>query len=125
MKASPRLIYQTSSESGVSENVKTFYPSLITNILSTVYIDDHLPLSYVTSVSLAEIGGMNINVTSILFLTIGIICAFAKVNIMNLISIFVAISILDLFDGKVDIIGFHFALFITPSLMTLGYHGSL
>jgi hypothetical protein len=44
---------------------------------------------------------------------------------MNLISIFVAISILDLFDGKVDIIGFHFALFITPSLMALGYRGFL
>jgi len=122
--ASPRLIYQTSNESGVSENVKTHYPSLITNILSTVYIDDHLPLSYITSVSIAEINGMTINTMSVLFLIIGIICALSKVDIIQLISIFIAISILDLFDGKVDVIGFHFALFITPSLVTLGYRST-
>jgi GR25 family glycosyltransferase involved in LPS biosynthesis len=62
----PRLFYQTSTCSTVSTNTPNSFPNIINTILSHYYIDKHVKLSYITTVSCFRIGKFNITSSIIL-----------------------------------------------------------
>ena len=81
--STPRLAYQTSTDDTASENVSSSHPLMITKSLNNVYLDKMVRANYLTSVSFARVGSININFFSVLFLILGIIFSFMKVSIKN------------------------------------------
>jgi hypothetical protein len=110
--ASPRLVYQTSTDTNMSTNVKSRHPKIIQEILSNIKVDRHVRANYITTLSIARIGPIHINITSILFLIMGIIMRKNK----NLMLYFIILSIPDILYGGDYIV--NFMLFMLPKLFT-------
>lgn len=119
--STPRLAYQTSTDDNASENVSSSHPLILTKSLNNVYVDKMVRANYLTSMSIARLGSININFFSILFLILGIIFSFMKVSIKNATIFYLAISILDIVKLKSSndfkILFFHYLLFIIPIIL--------
>lgn len=119
--SNPRLAYQTSTDDNVSENVSSSHPLIATKSLNNINVDKMVRANYLTSMSIARVGNININFFSILFLILGIIFSFMKVSIKNATIFYLAISILDILKLKnsndLKILFFHYLLFIIPIIL--------
>jgi GR25 family glycosyltransferase involved in LPS biosynthesis len=119
--STPRLAYQTSTDDTASENVSSSHPLIVTKSLNNIYLDKMVRANYLTSVSFARVGSVNINFFSVLFLVLGIIFSFMKVSIKNATIFYLAISILDILKLKntndFKILLFHYSLLIIPIIL--------
>jgi GR25 family glycosyltransferase involved in LPS biosynthesis len=70
----PLLIYQSSTDNKPSLNVSNTYPILLNRILANFYVDKHVRLSYVTTLSIAQIGPFHITISIILICIIMSLC---------------------------------------------------
>jgi hypothetical protein len=118
----PRIVFQTSTDTMKSENVKASHPILLTSLLNKVYIDKMVRANYLTCVSFARIGPVDINIISVIFLFIGIILTVSlkkvDVNIMKKVTLFyILLSIPDIYYlNYLETIIFNYILLITPLL---------
>lgn len=121
-----KLIHQTSTDANYSSpkrssNVINKHPVLLQNILSKIYIDSHVTCDYLFTVSFMQIGPFTFNLTSILFLLLGII--FYKNNYITLSLIFFIGSLPDFFKlnsvvGGLNPLFLHYLLLISPKIFT-------
>lgn len=118
----PRLAFQTSTDTGISENVKAIHPSIITSLLRHVELDRMAKADYLLTVSIKQFGDYMVNTMSIIFLITGLICAYNQIDIKYLSLFYLLISLPDfqyIKDNKnmrMAIIVNYF-LFMTPSLL--------
>lgn len=131
-----KIIHQTSTDGGYtplrqqenekvgvlprSSNVINQHPMLLQNILSKIYIDKLVTCDYLFTVSFMQIGPFTFNLTSILFLLLGII--FYKNNYSLLSLIFFIGSLPDLFKlnsvvSRLNPIFLHYLLLISPKYL--------
>lgn len=66
----PRLIYQSSTDTTMSNNVSNLYPILLNNMLSDFYVDKHVKASYITTLSVFRLGEFNFTISTILIVII-------------------------------------------------------
>lgn len=66
----PRLLYQSSTDSNISNNVSNLYPIIVNKILSNFYLDTHVKASYITTLSVFRIGSVNITISVIILTTV-------------------------------------------------------
>jgi GR25 family glycosyltransferase involved in LPS biosynthesis len=126
-----KIIHQTSTDGGYaplrqnensrikvphSTNVINQHPILLQNILSKIYIDKHVTCDYLFTVSFMQIDDFTFNLTSILFLLLGII--FYKNNYTTLSVIFFIGSLPDLLSNNFKSTFLHYLLLISPKLLT-------
>ena len=116
----PRLAYQTSTDTGQSENIKVIHPSLITSPLRYIELDKMVKGDYIFTVSFRQVGGYIINGMSIIFLICGIICAMMNVKIKNLTLFYLLLSLPDMKHihnkNMITAITVNYFLLIFPSL---------
>jgi GR25 family glycosyltransferase involved in LPS biosynthesis len=122
-----KIIHQTSTDAGFqlgalprSSNVINQHPMLLQNILSKIYIDVHVTCDYLFTVSFMKIGPFTFNLTSILFLLLGII--FYKNNYSLLSLIFFIGSLPDFLKLNSVVRGLnplflHYLLLISPKYL--------
>ena len=119
----PRLAYQTSTDTGKSENIKAIHPSLLIMPLRQIELDKMVKGDYIFTVSFRQVGGYVINGMSIIFLLLGILCAFIGIEIKNLTLFYLILSLPDfkyINDKKMMFaIMVNYILFILPSLFVL------
>lgn len=120
-----KLIYQTSTDSNyslhtnknnLSTNVINKHPMFLQNILSKIYIDDHVTCDYLFTCSFMKIGSFTFNLTSILFLLLGII--FYRINYSLLSMSFFILSLPEILSRNVKSSSLHYFLLILPKLFT-------
>jgi len=99
----PRLAYQTSTDTGISENIKTKHPSIVIDMLRNYEIDKMFRGDYIATVSYKQVGPYCINLISFSFLLIGIICKLCKLPIRYLTIFYVILSLPD-FQYKKNLI---------------------
>jgi glycosyl transferase family 25 len=116
-----KIIHQTSTDAGFrthttrSTNVINQHPILLQNILSKIYIDKHVTCDYLFTVSFMQIGDFTFNLTSILFLLLGI--TFYKNNYSLLSLIFFIGSLPDLLSNNFKSTFLHYLLLISPKYL--------
>ena len=110
-----KLIHQTSTDAGfnlISSNIINKHPILLQNILSKIYINKHVTCDYLFTVSFMKLGPFTFNLTSILFLLLGIV--FYKNNYSTLSIIFLICSLPDIISKNVKSVFLHYLLLILP-----------
>lgn len=119
-----KIVHQTSTdanysiEKSISTNIVNSHPILFQNILSKYYIDKHVSLDYIFSVSFIQIGQFTFNLTSIIFVLIGILGIFYKnVHSTLIILIYLFVSLPDILRYNFKSIFLHFLLLISPRLI--------
>jgi len=116
----PRLAYQTSTDSTVSENAKSKYPLLLTDMLHKYEIDRMVRADYLSTTAIQQIGPYIINGITIMFLLLGAIAAVFKIPISYLSVCYLLLSVPDLVQRNPEntnaIVVNHF-LFILPSML--------
>jgi GR25 family glycosyltransferase involved in LPS biosynthesis len=116
----PRLAYQTSTDTGQSENIKVIHPSVITSPLRYIELDKMVKGDYIFTVSFRQVGGYIINGMSIIFLVTGVICAMMNVKIKNLTLFYLLLSLPDMKylhnKNMITAITVNYFLLILPSL---------
>jgi len=119
----PRLAYQTSTDTGKSENIKVSHPSLLTLPLRHIELDKMVKGDYIFTVSFRQVGPYIINGMSIIFLLLGLICAFIRIDIKYLTLFYILLSLPDFkyIDDKKMILTImvNYLLFVIPSLFVL------
>lgn len=124
--STPRLAYQTSTNDSASENVSSNHPLILTKSLNNVYVDKMVKANYLTSMSIARVGNVNVNFFSVLFLILGIIFSFMKVSIKNATIFYLVISILDILKlrnaNDFKILLFHYSLLIIPIILFYNFY---
>lgn len=95
----PRLLYQSSTDSNVSNNVSNTHPIIINKILSNFYVDKHVRSSYITTLSVFRIGSFNITISSLILISTIIlyITISNQRNYNTLILSLVLLSLSDIF----------------------------
>lgn len=113
----PRLAYQTSTDSGISTNVSSSHPLLLNNFLSKFEVDKRVRASYISTLSVIRLGDINVNIMSILFLIFGIL--MYKYDANTLTILFFLISFKDIFNisSNPNMMYFHYILLMLPSLV--------
>jgi GR25 family glycosyltransferase involved in LPS biosynthesis len=96
----PRLVYQSSTDNKPSSNVTTTYPILLNTILSNIYVDDHVRLNYITTLSIAQIGPLHITVSIILISIIMSLCVTTKCDWKLVLIFLFLISLSDLYKSR-------------------------
>jgi hypothetical protein len=96
----PRLVYQSSTDNKPSSNVTTTYPILLNTILSNIYVDDHVRLNYITTLSIAQIGPFHITVSIILISIIMSLCVTTKCDWKLVLIVLFLISLSDLYKSR-------------------------
>jgi glycosyl transferase family 25 len=91
----PRLIYQSSTDTTVSNNASNSYPILLNNILSNYYVDKHVKASYITTLSILRLGNFNITISSILLFIIIFTFIIFKVDYHYILVWIVLLSLPD------------------------------
>jgi GR25 family glycosyltransferase involved in LPS biosynthesis len=121
--ATPRLAYQTSTDTGKSENIKAIHPSLLTLPLRHIELDKMVKGDYIVTVSFRQVGPYIINGMSIIFLLLGLICAFIRIDIKYLTLFYILLSLPDfkyINDKKMMLtIMVNYLLFVIPSLFVI------
>lgn len=120
-----KLIHQTSTDTGLnlnngSSNVVNQHPILLQNILSKIYINNHVTCDYLFTCSFMKLGPFIFNLTSVLFLLLGII--FYNNNYHLLSLIFFISSLPDLFKLNFNVkelipLFLHYLLLISPKYL--------
>ena len=115
----PRIAYQTSTDNGISANVSSNHPILLSKFLNQFYFDKMTRANYFFNVSILRLGEINVNMASILFLFLGLV--LVKVDIKKITLFYILLSLPDicLVRSKNDIllIIFHYFLLILPTLI--------
>jgi GR25 family glycosyltransferase involved in LPS biosynthesis len=95
----PRLLYQSSTDSNISNNVSNIHPIIINKILSNFYVDKHVRSSYITTLSLLRIGSFNITISSLILISTIILYITISThrNYNTLILSIVLLSLSDIF----------------------------
>lgn len=95
----PRLLYQSSTDSNISNNVSNTHPIIINKILSNFYVDKHVRSSYITTLSVFRIGSFNITISSLILISVIIlyITISNQRNYNTLILSLVLLSLSDIF----------------------------
>jgi|LakMenE01Jun11ns_1017448.scaffolds.fasta_scaffold9955973_4 GR25 family glycosyltransferase involved in LPS biosynthesis len=95
----PRLLYQSSTDSNVSNNVSNTHPIIINKILSNFYVDDHVRSSYITTLSVFRIGSFNITISSLILIAAVVlyITISGQRNYNTLILFLILLSLPDIF----------------------------
>lgn len=115
---SPRLAYQTSTNTILSVNTTNSHPYLLHKILSNFYIDTLARADYNSRSVLFKVGKFPITGASALVIFLGLAAAIAHIDILYLIAGFAILSIPDIiYQSDLYSIILHFALFIGPSLL--------
>ena len=122
-----RIAFQTSTDSDISSTASNSHPLLLNKSLSKFYIDEKCRASYLTTVSIFRIGEFNFTISSLLFLTLGIILAnhlSSKDNFDDIVEatfLYLIISLPDLIQHinnpkkELDLaVKIHYILFIIP-----------
>jgi len=112
-----KLIHQTSTDTCFSDmtgssNVVNKHPILLQHMLSKIYINTHVTCDYLFTVSFMKLGPFTFNLTSILFLLLGII--FYKNNYITLSLTFFIFSLPDIISKNVKSVFLHYLLLILP-----------
>jgi GR25 family glycosyltransferase involved in LPS biosynthesis len=116
----PRIAYQTSTDSSVSSNVASQHPVLLNAFLSNFYIDRGVRANYISTLSIFRVGEVNLNISSIVFLLMGIVLAFYHLDIKFLSLAFLLLSLPDLIlPTTVIVVWWHYLLFVFPSALVL------
>jgi len=115
-----KLIHQTSTDANYyspngSSNVINRHPILLQNILSQIYIDNNVTCDYLFTVSFMKLGPFTFNLTSVLFLLLGII--FYEINYSLLSLAFFIGSLPDITSKNVKSVFLHYLLLISPKIL--------
>ena len=116
----PRLAYQTSTDSTSSENAKSKYPLLLTDMLHKYEIDRMVRADYLSTTAIQQIGSYIINGITIMFLLLGAIAAVFKIPISYLSICYLLLSVPDLVQRNpenTNVIVVNYFLFILPSIL--------
>lgn len=116
----PRLAYQTSTDSTSSENAKSKYPLLLTDMLHKYEIDRMVRADYLSTTAIQQIGPYIINGITIMFLLLGAIAAVFKIPISYLSVCYLLLSVPDLVQRNpenTNAIVVNYFLFILPSML--------
>ena len=115
----PRIAYQTSTDTGNSTNVSSTHPSLVCNYLEDIELDKMVRASYIASLSVIRIGDANLSVISIVLLLLGIVFAWIGIKSDAITIIFAIMSYKDITCDKTprSIIWIHYLLFVIPSIL--------
>jgi len=114
----PRLAFQTSTDTTVSTNTGKTHPYLLHRAFSSFYVDTHVRGDYGTRLVGLKLGQFLITGAAAIMAIAGIAAAIARINILYLIIGFTALSIPDFIQqSDASSIILHFALFIGPSLL--------
>jgi GR25 family glycosyltransferase involved in LPS biosynthesis len=115
----PRVAYQTSTDTNVSLNVSSSHPRFVQKLIEPLSIDRMVRLNYLGSVSIARVlPNVHLNTYSILFLALGV--ALSRYSVSTLTTAFVLLSTLDLLyvrrasDGAAVLL--HYLLFVLPAV---------
>jgi len=113
-----RIVYQSSTDSAISTNKSNTHPYLLSHILSHFYSDKYYRSNYDANVSLIQIGLFHGTMSSLLFLIIGIVCAYYKVNLYNITGFYILLNIPDILYTNNELpIFIHYFLLTIPSLI--------
>lgn len=114
----PRLAYQTSTNTIMSVNTTNSHPYLLHRLLSNVYIDTLARADYNSRSVLFKVGKFPVTGASAFIIFLGLAAAIARIDILYLIVGFAIVSIPDIvYKSDLYSIMLHFALFIGPSLL--------
>lgn len=112
----PRLAYQTSTNTGISENVLSVHPRALHHMLSQWELDVMVRGHYISTLAFARINNTNINLISVMFFIAGIVLAHMGFDIETVTCIFAILSFPDLIYEPIETVVFHYVLFIIPHL---------
>jgi glycosyl transferase family 25 len=119
----PRLAYQTSTDTTNSLNVSNSHPLIITNILSKFYLDKMVKASYIATVSLIQIPlplplpNLYITPITLFFLIISCVLAFFEISLESIILSYIIISLPDIYSCNFVYIILHLLTLITIPLL--------
>lgn len=77
----PRLLYQSSTNSGISTNVSNTYPIIINKLLSHFYLDKFVKANYISTLSILRLGNFNFTISSIMICILTLIYSFSNKHI--------------------------------------------
>jgi hypothetical protein len=122
----PRIAYQTSTDSTKSENVMTNYPIIPNKLLSKIYIDKMVTAQYLFSLSLFRLGNININIFTLIFFLLSFIFMIKNIDIKKITIIFLIISLPDIIliknENDMQTILFYYFILILPSFFKNIYY---
>jgi glycosyl transferase family 25 len=115
----PRIAYQTSTDTGDSANISSSHPQMLLNFFDTMEVDKKVRASYIASLSVVRVGDANLNIMSIVFLLLGIVLAMYGIRSNKLTIMFMLVSYRDIMSAKgpQSILWMHYLLFIVPSII--------
>jgi len=119
----PRLAYQTSTDSTTSENVNSKYPLLLTDVLHDYEIDRMVRADYLTTTAIQQIGPYIINGITIVFFLLGAIAAVFKIPISYLTICYILLSIPDMARRNAEntkAFIANYVVFVLPSVIRMG-----
>ena len=109
------VTYKTFSNNVTENN----HPMILNYISNKIHVAKDIPLKYLLDVKLFKVGTTNINTTSIIFLLIGIILSFLKIELKYIIIGFVFLSIQDFIINPRNVyIYLNMFLIILPTLLS-------
>ena len=119
----PRIAYQTSSDDTTSESVSSNYPLVLTKILDQIYVEKLFRAKFLFTVSYFRIGNININLITLIFFIIGLVCMIKGFDIKKITFVFIVFSLPDIVLSKnqtdFQVILFNYFLLIFPSVLKM------
>jgi GR25 family glycosyltransferase involved in LPS biosynthesis len=113
-----RIAYQTSTDKTQSLNIASSHPIIINNILSEIYVDKMVKVSYISTVSALRIGNFNIYSWSVIFILLGLILSTTDIDALTITLGYILISLPDLYiDVNNKTIKIHYLLLIITYLI--------
>jgi GR25 family glycosyltransferase involved in LPS biosynthesis len=108
----PRLAYQTSTDTLKSSNSSNLHPFIITKSLSHFYLDKMVRASYIATVSIMQIYNIYITPITLFFFILSCILAFFEISLQNIILYYIIISLPDIFQFNLIYTLFHLLILI-------------
>ena len=113
-----RLAYQTSTNNSISLNVKNTHPLLLNKMFSEIYLDKMVKASYISSVSILQLGHLHITPMTLLFFIFGGILKILKLSIQEIIQIYIILSINDIINKNFVYFIFHLFFLLAIPLIS-------
>lgn len=108
----PRLAYQTSTNTLKSSNSSNLHPFLITKLLSSFYLDKMVKASYIATVSIMQFYNIYITPITLCFFILGCILTFFEISLQNIILYYIIISLPDIYQFNLIYTLFHLLILI-------------
>lgn len=89
----PRLIFQTSTDNTMSNNVSSSHPILFNRLLSNYYLDTKVKASYVSTLSILRIGNHNLNSSTIILILLCFLAIYLRIHILYILIFIISISL--------------------------------